>query len=337
MTGFPETDLADALRQHYEICVASVELVAGGEDIDASVYQVTAARPKARYLVKVRMGAANEAANAVPRYLNESGIAHVAAPIPSRTGALSVQAAGHSLTVYPFIDGRTGTEAGLSEQHWRALGDLMRRLHTDALPPQLLELLATETYRRAEIGTVRRIDDAVSTRRFADPLQAEVAGFWVTQRDRIHEVASRMEKLGRRLEQLALPLVTCHADLHTWNMLIDADDELRIVDWDEVVRAPRERDLMFVVGGIHVGLVAPQETAWFFEGYGDVAIDPVALSFYRCAWAVQDIASFGERLFLSTAADESRPNAARLLQGLFNEGGIVGLALCSDDPATCSS
>ena len=267
MSGLAEDDLVAALRTHYGIAAISAELVPGGEDANAWVYRVEARQMQAPYLVKVRAAARrNEAAAAIPRHLHEGGVAHVVAPIHSAAGSLSVETAGFSLTVYPFIEGRTGTDAGLSERHWRALGSLTRCLHDDALPPNLLELLATETYRRAEIDTIRQIDTTISDRRFTGPLAAEVAAFWTSQRDRIRALAQRTEELGREVEGLSLPLVTCHADLHTWNMQIDGDDELWVVDWDEVVRAPKERDLMFVVGGIHADLIEPRQTAWFFEG-----------------------------------------------------------------------
>jgi spectinomycin phosphotransferase len=105
-----------------------------------------------------------------------------------------------------------------------------------------------------------------------------------------------------------------------------------VVDWDEVIRAPKERDLMFLVGGIDARLIEPHETEWFFEGYGDVAVDPLALSYYRHAWAVQDVGGYGERVFLTfDIGEESRSHAARILLGLFDPGGIVELALASPD------
>ncbi len=60
-------------------------------------------------------------------------------------------------------------------------------------------------------------------------------------------------------------------------------------------------------------------------------INPLALSYYRHPWAVQDISDFGEQVF-------SRPDlgvvirraAAKLLMGLFRPSEIVDLALDSD-------
>ena len=110
-------------------------------------------------------------------------------------------------------------------------------------------------------------------------------------------------------------------------MIVADDGELWLVDWDEVVLAPKERDLMFVVGGIGAGLVSPEQTACFFDGYGEVDVDPLALSYYRHAWAVQDIASWAERVLVAPALSaEERSEAARIFVGLFEPGEIVALA-----------
>ena len=120
----------------------------------------------------------------------------------------------------------------------------------------------------------------------------------------------------------------CHADLHTWNVLVEDAGRLWIADWDEAVLAPRERDLMFVVGGgIGHGLVGPSEEASFLEGYGQVTADPALLAYYRCAWAVQDIAAYGEQALLSpTAGEATRRAAVEGFEDLFAPGNIVDLA-----------
>jgi spectinomycin phosphotransferase len=325
--------LAAAMRRSYEINVSAIEFLPGGEDTNAWVYRVDTEHASTKYVVKVRAPTeSNEAASAVPRFLYESGVPHVVAPVRSTTQSLSVQEGPFMLTVYPFIEGSTGVEAGLSEQHWRALGSLVKQLHTSALPSDLSEVLAAEDYRPSALEVVRRVDRAVSRSSFPDPSTQEVAAFWKSRRHDIHALVERTEELGPQVEQLSLPLVLCHADLHTWNVMIDRDGELWVVDWDGVVRAPKERDLMFLVGGIDARLIEPHETEWFFEGYGDVAVDPLALSYYRHAWAAQDVGGYGERVFLTPdIGEESRSHAGRVLLGLFDPDGIVELALASPD------
>ena len=84
---------------------------------------------------------------------------------------------------------------------------------------------------------------------------------------------------------------------------------------------------MFVVGGIGHGLVTPADTASFLDGYGQVTVDPTLLAYYRCAWAVQDVAAYGEQALPSpTAGEPTRQAAVEGFEDLFAPGNIVDLA-----------
>jgi spectinomycin phosphotransferase len=90
---------------------------------------------------------------------------------------------------------------------------------------------------------------------------------------------------------------------------------------------------MFVVGGISMSLVSSRQTEKFIEGYGPASIDPVALAYYRYAWAVGDLGAYGERAFLmpDTGAATRHASVASLM-GLFAPGEIVSLAFGSPAP-----
>lgn len=106
---------------------------------------------------------------------------------------------------------------------------------------------------------------------------------------------------------------------------------MRFVDWDETVLAPRERDLMFVVGGISTELVGPGDETLFFRGYGATEVDPLALAYYRYAWAVGDIGSSGEQVFLRPdLGPDTKRAGVGLFTGLFRPGEIVALASASE-------
>jgi hypothetical protein len=69
------------------------------------------------------------------------------------------------------------------------------------------------------------------------------------------------------------------------------------------------------------------DTACFFQGYGKARIKRRLLAYYRCAWAVQDIAAYGESvLLLPTLGEEARRAAVAGFMDLFEPGNIVELA-----------
>jgi spectinomycin phosphotransferase len=282
--------------------------------------------------VKVRTGVTNEAGLLVPRFLRDQGIARVVAPLPTATGALWASVGDYALILYPFVAGVTGMERGMSDGQWIDYGALLRQVHDPDPAPDVARLLGRESFTPAGAGPVRRIDAHVGARRFDDPAAGALAEFWRARRGDILTLLERAEDLGRRLAEAAPALVLCHADIHTGNVLLDAEGRVWIVDWDETILAPRERDLMFVVGGISSKLVGPREEALFFRGYGATAIDPLALTYYRYAWAVGDIGAFGEEVFFRPElGPATRRAAADLFMGLFRPGEIVALAFASDD------
>ena len=98
----------------------------------------------------------------------------------------------------------------------------------------------------------------------------------------------------------------CHTDIHTGNVLVDAAGRLSIVDWDAPLRAPRERDLMFVLGGPWSDRpVTAHQERLFWQGYGDHDVDRTVLAYYRCERVLDDIEQFARRI-LADDVDEAQ-------------------------------
>ncbi len=263
---------------------------------------------------------------------------HIAAPITTLTGALWVQVGDYALSLYPFIDGRAAGEVGLSDDHWRALGAAFKQVHTKQLPPDLQQLVPREPFVPNGRHLISDLESVIAGAGHAssDPIQQDLAAFWHARHHDIHRVVERTDTLGDHLRRTSPPpsLALCHADLHTWNIMLDTAGQMWVVDWDETILALKERDLMYVVGGLRSGLVSPRQTACFLEGYGAAAIDPLALTYYRYGVAVQDMAANGERvLFLPDLAPEIRRAAVDGFMDLFRPGRIVEMAFASDDGA----
>jgi spectinomycin phosphotransferase len=212
---------------------------------------------------------------------------------------------------------------------------MLRQIHTTALAPTLAHLMRRETFVPAGAATVRAVEAHLGGRPFADPAAQDLAPLWHERRDVIHTLVARAEELGQQLAYRAPPCVLCHADIHTNNVVLDAGGAVWIVDWDDTVLAPKERDLMFVVGGgINRALVGPREEELFLQGYGATTMDPLALTYYRYAWAVSDIGEYGAQVVLRPELGVvSRRAAVGHFLHLFQPGRIVALALASDEGA----
>ncbi len=327
-----ETALCAALSAHWGLEAAELAFLPLGADSASFVYRVRGAGG-GDYLLKVRAGRGFRPPSlTIPRYLAEQGVAHIVAPIPTRAGALWAMLEGFALSLHPFIAGRVAREAGLSLGQWRAFGATVWQIHVAQLPPDLLATLPRETFIPGQRSVMDDLAAAVAEP-LDDSVGRELAAIWRAHQGELSSVLARADALGGALREAARPLpwVLCHADLHTWNVLVDPSGEFWLVDWDEVVLAPKERDLMFVVGGIGRGLVSPQETTRFLEGYGEAAADARALAYYRAAWAVQDLAAYGERAcLLPDLSAAARRDALHAFVTMLEPGNMIAIALGSE-------
>jgi spectinomycin phosphotransferase len=145
----------------------------------------------------------------------------------------------------------------------------------------------------------------------------------------VNTLVHRAEHLSEVLEKKRTPFVLCHADIHAWNMLIQSDGTFYIVDWDTLILAPKERDLMFIASGLFGKARTPeQEETLFYKSYGSQQqVDPVALAYYRCDRIVRDIAEYCEEIFLTEPGGKNREQGFRQLSLQFEPGQVVELAL----------
>lgn len=326
-----EATIRSTLHTHYSLDATSLTFLPLGNDADSAVYRAEAADGVA-YFVKLRAaGGFSLPSLAVPHFLHRQGVPHILAPIPTAEAQLWVDLGSFALSLYPFLTAQTAASAGLSEQQWHTLGTTLRQIHTCPLPPALEQLVRRETFVPARRATLDQLATAVATQALAGPAAQRLAAFWQTRQGEIHALLERADALAAQLHQAKLPLALCHADLHTWNVLVDDTRQLWVVDWDEVLLAPKERDLMFCIGGIATGLVRPHETASFLAGYGAATIDQLALTYYRYAWAVQDMAAYAEQAcFAPDVSAAARAEAANDFIGLFARGEIVEIAAESE-------
>ena len=303
----PDQLLRTTLQDQYDIVPVTLEFLPVGLDYAAGVYRVVSEQGNI-YFLKVTSRPLYKARYKVPRYLNDQGIAFVVAPLPTRSGDLWSELKDWTVIAYPFIDGNSNF-TGMTTEHWRKLGSIFKQIHQVSVPTEWYESLRKETFDATEyvrwIHTFEtqhlhsRHDESASRR----ALRVD----WLTHQDTIHMTLNSLEKLSGVLQKRSEPFVFCHADLHPANLIRDAKGNVFVIDWDDVMLAPKERDFIFVRD--------PGADA-FWQGYGHPQINWIALTYYRCERVVQDVIACADDMFFKE--DLGEPTRADIA-GLFRE------------------
>lgn len=267
----------------------------------------------------------NAAGVYVSRFLKDNGIEQVVAPLLTNTGELWASIDGFGLIVYPFIKGTEAMQVGLSEAQWMEFGSILKRIHITELPTVVSQYVHRETFVPPWSRMAQKLHKQANELDFGDPYQKELAALWKENNETIQTLIEQTEFIGKHLRQMDLEFVLCHADIHTANILLTQEQDMFIVDWDDTLFAPKERDLMFVLG---TDSIPTREEQMFFYGYGNVEISRLALAYYRYEWCVQEIGDFGTRVFLTEDVGEStKRDALEGFRKLFLHGDVIELAL----------
>ncbi|MFJ2214017.1 phosphotransferase [Streptomyces sp. NPDC101062] len=213
-----------------------------------------------------------EAAYAGAAALAVAGLDVVCAPLPARSGRFTVDVGAGVLSVTPWWEGRSPTEAEAAEPgHIREVVAALAALH-GAVPPDGLRRWAPR------VGP-----------EFADELRARTAGTWTSgplaEEARV-AIAAREDAIGRwtgrylDLAEIALShrdsWVPTHGEPHHANQVVGARG-LRLVDWESLALAPRERDYADLLGA----------------GAGDrLGPDPAMVELFALDWRLSEIAEY---------------------------------------------
>jgi spectinomycin phosphotransferase len=322
-----DDEIAGVLQAHFGITANPIHFLPIGNDVNSCAFKVVDAFDNALFL-KARRGEIDIATLEVPHFLKANGVPAVA-PIATQTGDLCADAGDFMFTLYPFINGENAMDAGMSDAQWIEYGAALRRMHDLSLPAEMMALLPREEFDAYPYfqDVLQRVNALINTTTFNDEPLRDLAVFWQQKAGEIKQIARHTRELGEALRGTTWRGVLCHADIHTANVMVEGNGAIHFVDWDQPIFAPKERDLMFIIGtNGSVGLNEQQE-ALFFQGYGAVEIDLAALAYYRYLWVVQDLGDYAERAFLmSNVGDEMREHAVAGFKAMFDAGDVIDIA-----------
>ena len=331
----PETLILSRLEEAYGLRARQLAFLPLGADVHTAVYRAVA-EDGATYFLKLRKGAFDEISVSVPYFLAAQGVEAIIAPLETTHQQLWTSLSEFNVILYPFVEGRNGYEVALSETQWVRFGAALREIHATSLPPTLVRRIPGETFSPEWRKMVTAFQAQIEENIYEDPTAAKLAAVMRAKREVIRRLVARTDALGTALQGRShapgtpdgWAQVLCHTDIHPGNLLLGANDALHIVDWDNPVLAPKERDLM-LIGGCPAWN-SPQKEALFYQGYGPVEIDPTALAYYRYERIIQDIAAYCQQLLKSSAGGQDREQSFTYFASNFLPGHEIEIAFQRD-------
>jgi spectinomycin phosphotransferase len=319
------------LQEEYGLHVDELHFRSSG-DLNTAAYDLSAGNGT-KYFLKLRKGF-DEIIVTVPLLLKSQGIENIIVPYETKSKQYWADFEDYKIILYPFIESKNGFEMELSDQHKRNLGRAIKAIHSTQIPPKLERQIPKETFSPQWRERVKSFPARAEAISFQDFTVAKLAVFMKSKQNEINHLVGRAEQLASELQAKTLKPVLCHSDIHGRNILITENDQLYIVDWDNPILASKERDLMFIGGGIDNIWQSEQDEAVFYVGYGKPEIDLSALAYYRYERVIQDLADYGEQVLLSDKGSADREQFYRYFISNIEPGNRVEIAKKTDELLT---
>ena len=328
--ALPDQILIKCLNTNYGIAVATLTFLPIGADTNASIYKAQTF-DQTSYFIKLKLGHHHDISVEIVELLQLAGIPQIIPPIKTIHGKSTQPIDDFTLIVYPFVEGQDGFSRSLTDDQWIKLGKALKLAHEVEVPSSIQNSIRREAYSPKWRDALRSIYPHIEGDLITDETGLKLQKFMKQTMPDIRRLVDRAEQLGKKLQNHSPKFVLCHSDIHGGNVLIHENSDIYIVDWDEPIMAPKERDLMFIGGGVGNVWNKPLEEKLFYKGYGKTEINSISLAYYRHERIVEDIAIYSQELLLTTAGGKNRIEMYRHFIAMFEPQGVVDIAFKTDE------
>jgi hypothetical protein len=302
-------ELTKVLEEAYGL--SNVTLTPALRGFVAETYTVNTDDPDTRYFVKWTRMQPRYTQNLIESLpvllaLHRLGFDRISYPIPAVSGGLSVSPPqGGTLVLYNHIDARWTFEYSFADYV-----DLLSRIHAVTsevkLPVKREDFETTGLHDlRTELKQIDGIPEAAPE--VHQLLRTELLPYFAEFETDFEEYEALSVQLNERSSE---GFVITHGD-GPGNVMVADDGTLYLIDWDDLLLAPPERDTWFHVDD-------PDGWALFLryyrERFPDYELDQDAYRFYLLRRYVEDIEGFLDKILDPQSDDETRWDNLKMLR-----------------------
>ncbi len=228
------------------------------------------------------------------KLFNNCGIRNITHPIKTHKGEYVIHLDKYPVALFNFISGFNASEKPLNEKERFRLGELIGRIHKakDTLDFQLMEDFIYGNTKRL----LETLENASLYIHDESQYRRKVALLLIENKEKLLNHLHILEEQGYKLRSQQLDFVICHGEPHQWNTMVNEQGEIFLVDWDDSLLAPKEKDLIFI-----------KNDTIKLEGYrsiiGDFKLNEDVLHFYDLEWSISEIDVWSSKLLFGVAND----------------------------------
>lgn len=248
--------------------------------------------------------------------LFETGNSFVVAPIKTKRGDYWYKFGEGYLLLYPFIEGSVLGEISLEQVDYCRIAKYLSTLHTTSV--KIANKLPRENYTKFQrhVASLLTSIGGLTT----NNVQKSFMSILEEHSEKIKLILSGAISIGEKLRKLNPTQVICHSDIHLYNIMLDFRENMYFVDWDGLMKAPKERDLFFYTTGLNV-------KKEFIGCYGNKTYNREIIKYYKLEWVLQEISDYANQLTDLKLKPAQKEHALRELTSIFNYGDVVTEAL----------
>ncbi|MBP9759037.1 phosphotransferase [Candidatus Dojkabacteria bacterium] len=318
--------MTDCLTRQYGIQAKSITFMPLGADANTIVYKVESNKGE-MYLLKIRTDNFDETSVLIPHYLHEQKVEHIITPVLTEDLQPYYFDGIDYLTVYPFIDTLKITETEFTDDNKVVLGALMKKIHRLKIPNSIKSKINKYEFSSKWAERLVHAIDKIQKTTFNDQLTIELVQFIKEKDYVIRSLINYSQELTGEPCLVSDEFVLCHGDLHFWNLITDKNNYFYLIDWDTVILAPKERDLMFIGSKIDNLWNTSQDIDLFYEGYGMTDINKSVQDYFRADRIIEDLVIMCDSICFSNISEEDKLKTLGFFKANFKANNTIEAVL----------
>jgi spectinomycin phosphotransferase len=284
--------IQNKIIQYYGLKINSLTFIKGGEA--SWGYKVETEDGKL-YFCKIHVGLTDHEKRFELTYklFNDAGIKNITHPIKTMSGDLVFFLDKYPVALFNFIFGSNANDQPLNEKQRFALGELLGRIHQ--AKKNIGDFEIKEDFKYAHI--VRLLETLNQTDVYikdSSIYKSKTAQLLLDNKEKILKRIKELEELGEKLRSQNVDFVICHSEPHAWNTMIDEKGEVHLIDWDDSLFAPKEKDLNMI-----------KDDQIKLDGYrsvvGEFEINQEIIHYYQMEWNISEIDAWSNSLLYESS------------------------------------